>query len=130
MIQRKQTIFFAITAVLLLAGLVLPVFQNGENNFIGLSKLGIVIPLITASMLALVSILMFRTRPKQLLFGKINQVVILLALGVIVFYEMSDSVFSFVYGIIAPAIGFFANLFGIQGVKSDEKLIRDMDRLR
>jgi len=130
MIQRKQTIFFAITAMTLLAGLVIPIFQDGQNDFIGLSKLGIAIPLITAALLAFVSILLYQTRPKQLFFGKINLAVILLAMGAIVFYEMSDRVFSFVYGILAPPIGLLFNFLGIQGVKSDEKLIRDMDRLR
>ena len=130
MIQRKQTLFFLLAGLLALSCLFLPLFQSGEVLLNGLSQPVLMVLSILSLLLAIVAIFLYTDRVKQILIGRVNLVMLLGLMGAIFYYEYGDGVISFVMGICSPVIAIFSNILGIRGVQSDQKLIRDMDRLR
>lgn len=153
MIQRIQTVYLALVAILCLLGLCLPLaqyFEDGSlvaafNNFrfieeskgatadwgaCGLSVLLVIVTLIT-----LMSIMLFRYRMRQLrlvIFSTILLVgyVIYYALLAWKFQMMTDADYNLCPAAIFPVLSIILNCLAIHGIRKDEALVRSLDRLR
>ena len=143
MIQRMQTIWLLLAAVLAFAGLKFSVYsgnimqeltqQSGLKIFQeinGMYHWGLNISTVATGVLALVSIFMFRNRKLQIRFCWIT---ILLEIAVLLQYYFAVKKFAegniSLTALIQPAI-LFALIMAISGIRKDEKIISESDRLR
>ncbi|MBK8443980.1 MAG: DUF4293 domain-containing protein [Sphingobacteriales bacterium] len=130
MLQRIQTVYFFLAG---LCGLLFQYFPTVEINDIAqkpafnpiMAGIGALI-----SIACFLIIFLFKKRPLQATLALINGIAII---GLIVFVgmtEYSDGDFIPQLGALFPPLMFLFNSLGIRGVRSDEKLVRSMDRLR
>ena len=150
MIQRKQTIWLFIASLIILLTLFIPYGIHMESpsasNTIAetdLNAKSTVLLLILTILSALFSffiIFLFNNRKLQM---KLCWVAVLLALSVLGFQLFNASqtamgnklvvgiLGSKIYlGVLIPVLSVFFIMLGYTGIKKDEKLIRDSDRLR
>ncbi len=130
MIQRIQSIYLAIAAVLCLVYLFTPSIEvndliNAAQNYPILMGLTVV-----SAIISLADIFLFRNRPLQMNVGRLNLLLILGLIGYAVFMELSDGDFTPVVGAFIPLGFLLLNLLAVRAINSDEKLVRDSDRLR
>jgi hypothetical protein len=157
MIQRKQSVFLALAALLAAATWLFPVSTTTNDRaqvvFMtyglvasdgeALDEAAIKIPfhiLLSVVAIALaVSIFLFRNRPRQI---RVVRGTYIIVLAVIAFLFISDrsvqaymagsGTFDHTYGIsfIAPVIVLILAVLAERAIKADEELVRSMDRLR
>jgi hypothetical protein len=150
--QRAQTLYLAFIVIILSLTLIFPfsTFPMGESNIelnlFGLAKntkeistwFPYYITIALAIGLALFSLTQFKNRKRQLKLGTINYLLIILTLIMVIWdtYTVSGDL-----GIkeeaVSNGVGLFLlvaalpfNLLASRGIKSDEKLVKSMDRLR
>lgn len=152
MIQRIQTIYLLLAILCMVISLFTPFscyyineqeislqafgINNNVNDVVG--RFPYYVPIFASLGLSVLGISKFKDRKKQLLFGKINYLVILLALTFI----MIDITFiaeqllleenTIIYGIGAflPVAALPFIFLANRAIKKDEKLIKSLDRLR
>ena len=151
MIQRIQTIYLLLTALCMSLAIFFPFssYLVGENilvfdscGFTLANKQVTFIPLypilISSSLFALISIFLYKARSRQLMINKINYLLILLVI-VLMFIDFGslDSALgdnqtkvSYGVGMFLPIAALVFNFLANRGIKSDEKLIKSLDRLR
>lgn len=157
MLQRIQTIFLTIIAVLMIIFLFVNIWnkksltsdeqitlnamkmlhtQNGqiiaETTTIWLAMLAIV-----CFILALISIFSFNNRIRQMQFGLFLSIGIGAILGLIVYYSFAGEnqligtqKGSFGLGLLIPAMALICNSLANRFIRKDEELVRSTDRLR
>lgn len=166
MLQRIQTIYLALAFICMALLLFFPIFtieltapdadfvataEFGKDGLVGPDGIVGNVPFsylfIGLALLTFASILMYKKRPRQLLFCRLNLILhIVLVLGIYGFYYFGESfvldgllnsaaedvsvVFYMATGffLLIPTIAFI--LLAIRGIKRDEKLINSLDRLR
>ena len=153
MIQRIQTVYLALVALLCLLGLCLPLAQyfNGAdlvasfNNFRfieeskgavadwGTCGLGVLLVIVT--FITFVAIMLFHYRMRQLRLVIFST--ILLA-GYMAYYAvlawkfqmMTEAEYHLSAAAIFPILSIILNCMAIHGIRKDEALVRSLDRLR
>jgi quinol-cytochrome oxidoreductase complex cytochrome b subunit len=150
MIQRIQSVYLLLVAVLMGCALVAPLcsFTLLPDAHISLTSVGmfteaisyptygiVTIGLISALM-AFVEIFFHKKRKLQIKLSNINAVLMILFLITVVVYayvgmQKYDLEFSRIgSGLIFSVVAFIFNLLAKQKIKQDEKLVRSLDRIR
>ena len=152
MIQRIQTVYLLLAAILMAVTVFSPIvdlqnqlvyLMNGiscyANNapthinyllWIALVLSGVAILVI------LFNILSYKNRKRQLKLGKTTSLIIILLyviLGIYLFWlnqTIAIELSSLKYGIILPVIALIFNLLATSRIKSDEKLVQSLNRIR
>lgn len=124
MIQRIQTIYLLLVAVLLTTSFFLMPT--------GVLALSIVVAII--SVVAIVTIFLFKKRKVQMNLSLVNFVFVAVYY-VLFFYYLSGSALALndwkqVLLLVLPVIGLLFNLLALFAIKKDEALIKSLNRLR
>ena len=147
MIQRIQTLFLIISAILIGILFALPFAEIAKDAVIYLfnskgilvdgvvTQSGFVVIAIIAVILAVsvFAILDFKNRKRQINIILLNIVLKLALLGILVFYSyfsFSGAQVSLKVGMVFPLLAIVFDYLAISGVKKDEALIRSIDRIR
>jgi hypothetical protein len=150
MIQRIQTIYMLLTALCMSLAILLPfsTYLVGENTLV-FNSFGFTLAnkqiafmplypiLISSALFALVSVFLYKARIRQLMINKINYLLILLVI-VLMFIDFGSldtalgktQAMSYGIGMFLPVAALVFNFLANRGIKSDEKLIKSLDRLR
>jgi TctA family transporter len=126
MIQRIQTVYLLLSAILSIVTLFIPVY----GDVTGLDALMVTIPAIGNAVLAIVVISQFKDRIRQLGIGKILIFMSAFFVGIVAFQAFSTEEGSLTFGTFIPLIVNMFNLLALRGIRSDERLVRESDRLR
>ncbi len=154
MIQRIQTVYLALMVICLGLAFVFPfaTFPLGsEGEFITLNAFGVSenpqkiatwfpysITLGLSMGIGIMTIAQFKNRKKQLMFGKVNYILILITL-VFIFIDtdkvaeqlgIAENAISYGVGMFTPVAALAFQFLANRGIKADEALVRSMDRLR
>ena len=151
MIQRIQTIYLAIAAICILLTLFIPFssysFQNETEVFgsfgfsmktVEVTIFPVIYNIAISLFLFLLSIFSFKNRKRQLQLNMVNFAVIIIFIALIfVDFDKIETAFNFEKEDINYGLGMFLPIVSLVGVfmanraiKSDEKLIKSMDRIR
>lgn len=136
MIQRMQSIWLLLASLSAMLSLKFP-FYIGTNStgqvsysLTGTETLPIIIVTVVICTLSLISLFLYKSRPAQI---KLCLIGVLAEVGLILLYQHETSGFTAggyaLTSILQPSILLFF-LLAARGIKHDEKLIRDSDRLR
>lgn len=129
MIQRVQTVYLLIVAVLMICLLCLSISSALLNNWILLAIAGV-----TAG-IAVLAIFLYKNRKAQI---KVCQSVLLFLVAYYIAFAISNLGVLFelpdqlgaVYPVVFPFIAMIFTFLAIGGIRKDEKLIRSADRIR
>lgn len=135
MIQRLQTVFLAISALLTLAVYFTPVYARAMEDPQSWIGYGLALSLVLSALLSIVGIFMYKNRKNQISWVKraaLMQVValgfclgVLLSLGGIGTYLWDEAL-----GTGLVVLGFLLHLLALRFIHKDEKLVRSIDRIR
>ncbi|MGB0888351.1 MAG: DUF4293 domain-containing protein [Vicingaceae bacterium] len=156
MIQRIQTIFLALVAILAIVSSFLPIMslsgETGEfvmNSYKTFSvadasiltkNMGVGVLQGLVLLVAIASIFMFKNRSLQIKLSKFN--ILLIALEIVAIVVYSDFakaaiaavpetvIVSFKLGAIIPVLSLILTYLAIRFIKKDDALVRSADRLR
>ncbi len=152
MIQRRQSIYLLLTAILMAVTAFSPllVIRMPDLSILDFMSCGIMKKtgelfkptwgVITmaglSSLIALVNIFLYKKRKLQIRMGYITSLFIVLyyvTLGTY-FYVICNNIgaelSSIHYGIVLPFIALILNIMAIANIKKDEKLVKSLDRIR
>ncbi len=146
MIQRIQTVYLLLAIILLVITNLVPLasfqLETGEITNISVLSGGhsnltctTLIASGLSALLCTVAIFMYRMRKKQVMVCYLAILPILLLCGYFIGYCYGSSStdhlhFIAVKGMVLPAISIVLILLAIRRIKSDEKLVRSLDRIR
>ena len=151
MIQRIQSIYLAIAILAMSFALFLPfatysvLEETTEYSAFGFERhkelsffFPVVYPIVLSLVLSLLAVFSFKNRKRQLMFNKINFLVVMVSIVFIfVNFNQIESTFSLVpekidygIGIFFPILAFVAIIMASRAINQDEKLIKSMDRIR
>jgi len=148
MIQRKQTLFLAASALLFLSTFAFPFGTIGNHelhnykviaadgtNMSGISTYYFSIPLAIASIISVIAIFLYSNRQKQMAVVRISFIFYAASFALMSLYitdavkTISDS-FQWGVSFFLPFAAFFCNMIALRGIKRDEQLVKSLDRLR
>ncbi len=157
MIQRVQSIFLLITAIVMVAIFFLPLWDKTgsegdqylllsaisltyqENGELILQKDTFYIALLSglAAIVALFSVFQYKNRLRQTQLGALNSLLMGGTLGLTYYYTTKANAMlepniqgNFLTGFYIIAVGLFFNLLANRFIRRDEKLVRSADRIR
>lgn len=152
MIQRIQSVFLLLVAVLMGIAIVSPLMEfsdGGESAYtfisLGIGPLfsvkysttwGVFVFATLSALSAFVNIFLYKKRKMQTLVGYSTILFILLFYLAVYFYFNSYTtenalIFSsFGYGVILPIIALVFNLLAILRIKKDDNLVKSLNRIR
>lgn len=151
MIQRKQSIFLFLAAILMAVSFFVPLAQfsaTGTDNILTLFSYGLAsesgsTPIwgictlaILGCIFPLVNIFLYAKRKLQMRVGTITIVFYLFFYVSLYLYvsnvarDGSMGLGNIEYGAILPLIAIILNVLAILGIKKDEKLIQSLNRIR
>ena len=142
MLQRIQTVYLLIIMALTIAILFLPlaVLQSGDQLFTfdatGISTWGLFALTIVISLLALLTIFLFKKRILQIRICVFNAILMLGFYGLFAFFYWDlgnqKEIFSLSLKIAFsfPLISLILDYLAIRNIGADEALVRSLDRLR
>ena len=144
MIQRIQTLYLLIA--ILLAGMVsflVPFWIGSEDEpvyLISLLQAGElslkVVPaaFIVSAILALLTLLSFKVRTKQIIYNRLNIVINFLLLGIVVYHQLNLPGGAVVsekgIGVFIPLLIIVFLALANKAIIKDDKLVKSVDRLR
>ena len=131
MIQRIQTIYLLIISLISILSYL--IFPKLNYTFSGLSFTNyLVVPYLCLSFfVSFFNIFLFKNRGLQLNINKIHLLIHLLVLFIFSFIIYQKKInYSDIQWIITPISSIFFLFLANKGIKSDEDLIRSVDRLR
>ena len=125
MIQRIQSVYLALAAILSIVVLFMPIY----NDVRGLDELLVAVPAVIVALLSVFAIFQFKDRMKQLKICKLDLLVSTFTAAVVLlnFFESGDD---FQIGIVLHVLANVFIVLAMSGIKADEKLVRESDRLR
>lgn len=139
MLQRIQTVWFLIAAILTAGIFTFDIYQTSDttvgNLAIGDNFIGIIL-VVLSIILDLYTIFLFKNRKRQMSFAWLG---ILVALVLLIGLYISASNFMAAHpgvsghywiGLFLPLISAVFLFMGLAGVRKDEKLVKSVDRLR
>ncbi len=136
MIQRIQTVWWALSIVALTTFIFLPfveLYVDGNAATQSPLKFPLLLGLlILIALTTMTAIFLFKNRTLQI---KIGRILVLLHFGIysllfyMYWYELNTQD-KFLYSLLIPAISIVFHVLAIRAVKKDEALIKSMDRLR
>lgn len=136
MIQRIQTLFLLIVG--LISG-ILPFFLNlwvevGGKEVFAQDQVMVSLVFYVATVLAVVSILMYKKRQNQFVVNRLNMILNLFLLGFFVYRSLSLSGETVVsekgIGMLIPVFSIVFLVLANRAIKKDEDLVKSVDRLR
>lgn len=154
MIQRIQTIYLFIAALLSGSLLFAPFAEivNGKGELYRFDAKGfyltasqspeliigglpVVVICIISVLFILVTIFQYNKRSRQILFSKINMLILLVLAGFIYFnvwrsVQLITGPYSLKIYLAFPVIAIVLIYMAIKGINKDEKLLRSIDRIR
>ncbi len=130
MIQRIQTLFFFLSAILLIIIVFsFPVLKEGNTLYFLTDSFSYArLCIFISSALSIFAIFQFKDRKKQLLISSISRLMITIAVLLIVFLYREDRIFAF--GMLLLIIPFLLLILANVFIKKDEKLVKSADRIR
>lgn len=136
MIQRIQTLFLAVVAILsiLAAFFIKSLVQNDESSIFELSIQIDRIMFFIVAIIAVISILLYKKRINQFIVNRLNIILNLFLLGFFVYRSLNLSGESLLsqkgIWIIVPLISIVLLILANKAIKRDEDLVKSVDRLR
>ena len=147
MIQRIQTVYLVLVAALLIATMCLPIgfFSDtaGEHAFKSLgvevystyqSTWGLFGILLLGSIIAIVTVLLFKNRMLQIRMCTFNSLLLVgFYLAFIAFYfalKTDENTFRIGWALCLPLISIILNIMAIRAIGRDEVMVKAADRLR
>lgn len=154
MIQRKQTIWLFLAAVLSIVCLCLPLGKvelqgmglepilynmclatpNNNGTDTDFSYLPLFIVLVIPTVVALVAIFLYRNRPLQARLCSFNLFLLLVWMVLFVYYKYYDltdiGALRQSWSSMLPFISAIFNYMAFKGIRADERLVRAADRIR
>ncbi|MFT0716036.1 DUF4293 domain-containing protein [Flagellimonas lutimaris] len=136
MIQRIQTLFLLIVG--LISG-VLPFFLNlwvevGGKEVFAQDQVIVSLVFYVVTVLAVVSIVMYKKRQNQFVVNRLNMILNLFLLGFFVYRSLSLSGETVVsekgIGMLIPVFSIVFLVLANRAIKKDEDLVKSVDRLR
>lgn len=137
MIQRIQTVYLLLVVLAVLAFIFVPfggITIDGVRGILIIKEI-ILFLLLSAGigLIALGAIFIFGNRKLQMRIVLLNILVSIVLIGIFVFrlitfYGLDK--YTFGAGAVFPLFILFFNLLAYNGIKSDDKLVKSMDRLR
>ena len=144
MLQRIQSIYLLI--VILLAGLVaffVPFWKGPNEELMYLNSMlqaneitVMVIPIMfmVAALVALLTLITFKNRTKQIIYNRLNIVINFLLLGIIVYHQLMLPGEALVsekgIGVFIPLVVIVFLALANKAIIKDDKLVKSVDRLR
>ncbi|MBN2743803.1 DUF4293 domain-containing protein [Breznakibacter xylanolyticus] len=153
MIQRKQTIYLFISAIL--TGVLLMsryadfasptgnfyldfrgIWQHtGETSTLEIGAYPLMILVSLSTLMSLVTIFLFKNRPLQIRLCGMNAVLMAGITGFIFYYghtaaKALEAVVSYGWTVVFPIIGIVMTILALIAIGKDEALIRTMNRIR
>ncbi|MFC4263463.1 DUF4293 family protein [Ferruginibacter yonginensis] len=136
MLQRIQSVWYFLAAIAVFLTLKFPTYSGTNKELIpstflnGTSSLIMIFVTLAVGIICLITIFLYKNRPLQL---KISLLALLLQ--VVLIYLYYNAISSFVQGTLSltsvlHALVIVFIILGIQGVRRDEKIIKDSNRLR
>ncbi|MFM7729237.1 MAG: DUF4293 domain-containing protein [Flavobacteriales bacterium] len=149
MIQRKQTLFLAISVVLFLSTFAFPfgtigayelhnykVIDGEGAAFQGISTYYFSIPLAIATILSTVAIFNYSNRLRQMALVRLTFIFYAASFALMSMYiidavkVIQSEAFTWGVSFFLPFAAFFSNLIALRGIKKDEQLVKSLDRIR
>lgn len=139
MLQRKQSIFMAITAILMITTLFVPVGKiDFEQELYIMDHLPLMLLCMTIIATQAYNLSLYKSRRKQLKLNYYSLFLLLIMLGAFHFYvhedplsfEISSALEKIQLGSTLPILGVISQILAIKGIKDDENLIKSMNRFR
>lgn len=151
MIQRIQTIFLLLTAILMGVTVFSPlmVLEGGDNLLYsyfpsGIGQLfneqystwGVLFCAGISALVPLINIFLYKKRKVQMKLGTLTSLLILFFyVTLYVYYNAYVTKYGLTfegiqYGLILPVIALVFNVLAILRIKKDEKLVKSLDRIR
>jgi len=131
MIQRIQSLFFALAAIIALAFLFVPSVEINDLFLTGLNDTIMLILTVLVALICIGAIFLFSNRVLQANIGRLSLFPIIGLIAYAVFKELSDGDFApnFI-GLALPVIAIIFVFLAVNAIKKDEKMVRSSDRLR
>lgn len=138
MIQRVQTIYLLLAALACIAFIFVPFGQiktpeGGAETWAIKQVTPIMISAIVVAAVSLISIFLFKNRKTQMKVVLVNIILSVAVIGLFVFgVTQHIGLRNYVFGIgaILPLFILLFNMLAYGSIKSDENLVKSMDRLR
>ena len=136
MIQRIQTVYIILVA--LLTG-VLPFYLSlwtgiEGNTVFAMDNSWVAVIFAASSVLALITIFLFKNRKNQFVFNRLNIILNLFLLGFFVYRSLNlsgeTSVSEKGIGMLIPVFSIVFLVLANRAIKKDEDLVKSVDRLR
>lgn len=147
MIQRIQTLYLLIAAILMAVTAFSPILQLEGDNILfsyGIMEAenlvkptwGIVTMAGLSALLSFVAIFLFKNRKKQKNITLVSTLVVVIYYVTALVYLASylENIFSVIsavaYGILLPVVAIIFLLLALRGINKDEKLVKSLNRIR
>ncbi|MCX2720571.1 DUF4293 domain-containing protein [Lentiprolixibacter aurantiacus] len=135
MIQRIQTVYLIITAIL--SGVLpfwLPLWSENGNAVYASEALWIAAVFMVVAVLALIAVFLYKNRKNQFVLNRLNLILNLFLLGFFVYRSLSlsgeTSVSEKGIGMLIPIFSIVFLALANKAIKKDEDLVKSVDRLR
>ncbi len=149
MIQRKQTLYLLGAIFLILFNLFNPFIKSAQLTFdafhikqlkesapIIIKTYPIAIYIIILALLHLFTIFLFKGRHIQMRFTMLSMILSLGFYGILFFYhylanrQIAMNLSQYNFGLVSPLLAAIFDFMAYGGIKRDEKIVRDSERLR
>ena len=144
MLQRIQTVYLLIA--ILLAGLVaflVPFWADSNDELVYLNSMlqtgeifFMIIPAVfmVSALMAVLTLISFKNRTKQIIYNRVNIVINFLLLGIVVYHQLNLPGETLVsekgIGVFIPLLVIVFLALANKAIIKDDKLLKSVDRLR
>jgi len=144
MLQRIQTVYLLIA--ILLAGLVaflVPFWADSNDELVYLNSMlqtgeifFMIIPAVfmVSALIAVLTLISFKNRTKQIIYNRVNIVINFLLLGIVVYHQLNLPGETMVsekgIGVFIPLLVIVFLALANKAIIKDDKLVKSVDRLR
>jgi membrane protease YdiL (CAAX protease family) len=135
MIQRIQSVYLLIVAILAGIGIYSPLWTNNKLIVVkGFDNIYILALFASVIGLSILTIFLFKNRKLQFVLGRVNILINIILLGVFGYYGQTFSGETLVsekeIGLFVPIVSIVFLYLSNRAIKKDEELVKSVDRLR